>query len=87
VLGFSNIEEGASPGIPLRYADLAETVRGVQLSPKAYAASLVRYLRELPAPYQPLRTETITLGRKPVLQIEYGAPSPLGLLGPGSGSS
>jgi len=86
VLGFSNIETGASKGIPLRYADLAETVPGVHLSPAAYAAALVHDLRKLPPQYQPLRIETITMGAMPVLQIEYGAPSPLGLLGPSTGT-
>jgi hypothetical protein len=87
VLAFSNNNtEGASPGVPFRYADLAETVPGVHLSPAAYAASLVQDLRKLPAQYQPLRITTITIDRKPVLQIEYGAPSPLGLLGPATGT-
>jgi hypothetical protein len=86
VLGFSNIATRASPGMPLRYADLAESVPGVHLSPTAYAASLVRDLRKLKAQYQPLRTETITMGAMPVLQLEFGAPSPLGWLGPSNGA-
>ena len=47
-------------------------------------ASLARYLRNQLTPYQPEHITVVRLAsRRPVLRVEYGAPSPLGLLGKG----
>ena len=47
-------------------------------------ASLARYLRNQLTPYQPEHITVVRLANgPPVLRVEYGAPSPLGLLGKG----
>ena len=47
-------------------------------------ASLARYLRNQLTPYQPEHITVVRLANGlPVLRVEYGAPSPLGLLGKG----
>ena len=47
-------------------------------------ASLARYLRHQLTPYQPEHITVVRLASgRPVLRVEYGAPSPLGLLGKG----
>jgi hypothetical protein len=47
-------------------------------------ASLARYLRAQLTPYRPAAITVVRLASgRPVLRVEYGAPSPLGLLGKG----
>jgi hypothetical protein len=74
VLAFGDSAPGASAGMPLRSADLAETVGATAL--RDWLASLhgQKY------PWAPALTETIRLHGKPVLLIEFAAPTPLGLL-------
>jgi hypothetical protein len=83
VVDFAAPAPGASEGMPLRAADIAPAGRGTRQHPDTMAA-LARYLRNQLTPYQP---EPITVVRRargqPVLRVEYGAPSPLGLLGKG----
>ncbi len=82
IVDFGNIATGASPGLPLRYADLAEKDKAAHLSQTAYVSGLQRVLRRLPAQYRPIRVVTVQLGpTEKVLRIEAPAPSPLGLLG------
>ena len=82
IVDFGNIATGASPGLPLRYADLAEKDKAAHLSQTAYVSALQRVLRGLPAQYRPIRVVTVQLGpTETVLRIELPAPSPLGLLG------
>jgi hypothetical protein len=82
IVDFGNIASGASPGLPLRYADLAEKDKAAHLSQAAYVSALQRVLRGLPAEYRPIRVVTVPLGpTEKVLRIELPAPSPLGLLG------
>jgi hypothetical protein len=83
IADFGNIATGASPGLPLRYVDLAEQDKAAHLSSPAYVATLRRVLRGLPARFRPIRVMTFRLGPgDSVLRIEVPAPSPLGLLGP-----
>ena len=47
-------------------------------------ASLASYLRNQLTPYQPEHITVVRLAnRRPVLRVDYGVPSPLGLLGKG----
>ena len=81
VLGFAAAPAGASPGLPLRTADLAPAGPGTRQQPNS-VPSLASFLRAQLPPYRPA---TITQFRMPgggaALRVEFAAPSPLGLLG------
>jgi len=73
VVDFGNIGPGVSAGIPLRYADLAETE-----SAAAYAQSVRAHLSTVNAIIRPARVVGLVLpGGQAVLRVEYTAPSPL----------
>jgi hypothetical protein len=83
VVDFSQAASGASPGMPLRALDLAPAGPGIRHRPKTMA-SLARFMRNQQAPFQPASVSIVRLASgRPVLHVEYGAPSPLGLLGRG----
>jgi hypothetical protein len=83
ILGFSNMAPGASPGLPLRFADLAETDGAAHMARSAYTRSMLAILgAEHPLYLRPAHTETVQLNGQAVLRIEFAAPSPLLLLGP-----
>ena len=66
--------------MPLRAADIAPVGPGIRHRPDT-VASLARFLRNQLAPFRPASITIVRLasGRE-VLRVEYGAPSPLGLL-------
>jgi hypothetical protein len=74
ILAFGDSAPGASPGIPLRSAALAETGGAAALR------SWLAFLHVQKPPYLPALTETIRLDGRPALLIEFAAPTPLGLL-------
>jgi hypothetical protein len=81
VVDFSAPAPGASPGMPLRAADIAPAGPGIRHRPDT-VASLAHFLRNQLAPYRPEHITVIRLASgRPVLRVEYGAPSTLGLLG------
>ena len=83
VVDFSRAASGASPGMPLRAVDIAPAGPGIGHQPKTMA-SLARFMRNQQAPFQPASVTIVRLASgRPVLRVEYGAPSPLGLLGKG----
>ncbi len=74
---------GASPGMPLRVADIAPAGPGTRHRPNSMS-SLARFLRNQLTPYRPADITVVRLASgRPVLRVEFGAPSPLGLLGKG----
>ena len=74
VAAFGDLAPGASPGIPLRSADLA---------PAAHLRAMVAFLRAQRDPYLAAHIQTVRrAGGRNVLRIEFAAPSPPGLLGP-----
>ncbi len=75
--GFGGAAPGASPGIPLRSAGI--TAAGS--SGAAELASDLTFLRAQLPPYRPLPAQVVRTGGRSVLHIDFGAPSPLGLLG------
>jgi hypothetical protein len=80
IVTFGSQSPGASPGMPLRYAEVALQPSGggpggTQLLPGA--AQLVN--TGIP-PYKPASVQPAQAGGVPVLQIEFAAPSPLKLL-------
>ena len=83
VVDFSRAASGASPGMPLRAVDIAPAGPGIRHQPQTMA-SLARFMRNQQAPFQPASVTIVRLASgRPVLHVEYGAPSPLGLLGKG----
>jgi hypothetical protein len=79
VVGFGPATPGASPGVPLRIADLA-VPRG---NGPGSAQSMISILREQTGLYVPADIQTLRLGHgRSVLRVQFSAPSPLGLLGP-----
>ena len=69
--------------MPLRAVDIAPAGPGIRHQPQTMA-SLARFMRNQQAPFQPASVTIVRLASgRPVLHVEYGAPSPLGLLGKG----
>jgi hypothetical protein len=81
ITGFGAPAAGASPGVPLRSADIWPAPAG----PGGGAAALEsvkRFLLAQEAPFRPAVVTTVRLASgQTVLRIEFTAPSPLGLLG------
>jgi hypothetical protein len=80
VVDFSRAASGASRGMPLCAADIAPAGPGIRHRLKTLD-SLARFMRNQQAPFQPASVTIVRLpSGQPVLHVEYGAPSPLGLL-------
>jgi len=78
IVDFGNIGSGASAGVPLRFADLAETDQAARLAGAAYVRSVRGYLSTVNARFRPARTTTVVLpDGQAVLRVEFTAPSPL----------
>jgi hypothetical protein len=83
IVDFGSIAPGASPGVPLRFADLAEHDPAAQMTAARYLRLLMSLVRAQQPPYVPLPVRSVRLGTgQTVLRIEFAAPSPLGLLSP-----
>jgi hypothetical protein len=81
ITGFGAPAAGASPGVPLRSADIspAPARRG---SAAARLNSMKSFLLAQQAPFRPADVTTVRLASgQAVLHVEFTAPSPLGLLG------
>jgi hypothetical protein len=84
IVAFSGFAPGASPGLPLRFADVAGNGSPASPAGQAYLRSVRALLGASSPPYLPLRIETAqSAAGQPVLRIEFSAPSLLGLLGAG----
>jgi hypothetical protein len=77
IVAFGDSGHGASPGVPLRLAELATPPR----AKSGYLQSVVALLQ---AQHEPYLANSVTLARlangQEVVRIEFAAPSPLGLL-------
>jgi hypothetical protein len=83
ILGFGNVATGESPGVPLRYVDLATSDKASGLKGSAYVDVLVKALGQMSASDRPIQDQTMKLsGDLSVLRITFPAPTPLGLLQP-----
>lgn len=83
VTDFPAAAAGASAGMPLRAADIGPAGPGTRRRPNTMG-SLARFLRNQLAPFRPASITIVRLASgRPVLRVEFGAPSPLGLLGKG----
>jgi len=81
VAAFGDLAPGASPGIPLRSADLVLAGATASADPAAHLRAMVAFLRAQRAPYQAAHIQTVRrAGSRHLLRIEFAAPSPAGLL-------
>jgi hypothetical protein len=81
IVAFGGFAPGAAPGVPQRWAYLAESDPAAHKSGADYVRSLMAFAHDLRPPYVPLSLATVQLpGGRNVLRIEFAAPSPLGLL-------
>ncbi len=84
IVAFSDSGPGASTGSPLRSADVANASPPARSDP-TLVRSLLAFLRADGARFPPTHMHIVRLGDgQTVLRLEFAAPSPLGLLGPGS---
>jgi hypothetical protein len=81
IVAFGSFAPGAAPGVPMRWAYLAENDPAAHRIGPAYVQSLIAFAEGLRPPYVPLSLGTARLpGGQAVLKIAFPAPSPLGLL-------
>jgi hypothetical protein len=83
IIQFGSLGPGASPGVPLRFADLAESIPAAHLDAAAYMRAAWAVLSAADPPIRPARWVSGTLQHQDALQVEFTAPSPLGNPGPG----
>ena len=83
IIGFTDSGPGASPGIPFRAVNLSTTDPNGGMSSSAYLQGIIRILKNHATfpPYKNVSKVTLPDGQV-AAQVEYAAPSPLGLLGP-----
>jgi hypothetical protein len=81
IVSFGTVR-GASADVPLRMVDIAPDDAAAKLRATAYQQSLDAVLHAEQAPYAPLSAGPVGSGKQSVFQIQFSAPSPLGLLGP-----
>jgi hypothetical protein len=87
IVDFGNLGPGATAGVPLRYADLAEQDAAAHMSNPAYLEWMRSAVNSLPANFRALRVQTVHEdGGIAVLRVEYSAPSPLGVFAPAGGN-
>jgi hypothetical protein len=80
VVDFGSVAPGASPSVPLRFADLSVTDAAAHMTSPAYERALKALAHSEVAPYVPLSVGTVRLADgQTVLRIEFAAPSPVGL--------
>ncbi len=84
IVRFGSLGPGASPGVPLLFADLAQNVPAAHMDPAAYVRAVWAVLSGADARLRPARAVTGTAQGQALLRVEFTAPSPLGNLGPGS---
>jgi len=80
IISFGANQAGASPGVPLRSAEIAGAP-GPGSTPAVSASTLRSFLSAQQPPYRPSNAAVTTASRRTVLRVGYPAPSLLGLLG------
>ena len=80
IVGFGGASPGGEP-VPLRIVYLAESDAAAHMTGSAYVQALESVLHAQSPPYVPLSVASVQLGGgSSLLQVGFGAPSPLGLL-------
>ena len=81
IVRFGNLGPGASPGVPLDFADLAESIPATHLDTAAYARAVWAVLNGTDARIRPERAISAPVQGQAILRVEFASPSPLGNLG------
>jgi hypothetical protein len=81
IVRFEDPGPGASPGVPLRFADLAATIPPARMDAAAYLRATLAVLSTAAARTGPARVVSGTLQGQPALQIQFTAPTPLEMAG------
>jgi len=87
IVAFGNVAPGGDLTMPLRFAEVTQAGRGhpavSRSASPAFVRSIVAFVRGQPPGLGVAQTQTVRLpGGLTVLRIQFGAPTPLGLLGP-----
>lgn len=84
IVRFGNLGPGASPGVLLRFADLAENIPAAHGDTAAYAGALWAILGGADAQIRPARAVSGPVQGQAIFRVEFTAPSPFGNAGPGT---
>ena len=84
IVRFGSLGPGASPGVPLGFADLAESIPAAHLDTAAYARAAWAVLNGTDAQIRPERAISGPVQGQAILRVEFASPIPLGNVGPGS---
>jgi hypothetical protein len=84
IVRFGNLGPGASPGVPLGFADLAESIPAAHMDTLAYARAVWAVLNGVDAQIRPERAISGPVQGQAILRVEFASPSPLGNVGSGS---
>jgi hypothetical protein len=81
IVRFGNPGPGSSPGVLVRFADLAEDIPAAHMAAAAYARAVWAVLNGTGARIRPARAVSGPVQDQAVLRIEFSAPSPPGNIG------
>jgi hypothetical protein len=84
IVRFGNLGTGASPGVPLGFADLAETIPAAHMDTAAYVRAVWAVLDGPDAQIHPARAISGLVQGQPILRVEFTEPSPLSSPDPGT---
>jgi hypothetical protein len=88
IVAFGNSAPGADASMPLRFAEVTQLSAhhaAARSASPAFVRAMTAFLRGQPAHLGTVQTQAVSVaGGQTVLRVEFGAPSPLGLLGPAS---
>ena len=84
IVRFGNLGPGASPHVPLGFADLAESIPAAHMDTAAYARAVWAVLDGPDAQIRPERAISGPFQGQAILRVEFASPSPLGNFGSGS---
>jgi len=82
IVGFGTVFKGTSADLPLRMADIAADDAAAKLSSSAYLHFLFTVVHAQPTQYALQSAGPVSSKGQSLFQIQFSAPSPLGLLGP-----
>jgi hypothetical protein len=84
IVRFGSLGPGASPSVPLDFADLAESVPAAHLDTAGYVRAVWAVLNGTDAAIRPERAISGPIQGQAILQVEFASPSPLGNPSPAS---
>jgi hypothetical protein len=84
IVRFGSLGPGASPSVPLGFADLAESIPAAHMDTAAYVRAVWAILDGDDASIRPERAISGPVQGQAILRVEFASPSPLGSLGLGS---